>query len=171
VNNGQKIDKSVLENYDDWYIPTDLLSIEVLDPDDDPEEDIKDYDIKWSQFLTPSEQAKETDQEAKERKQAIQEQVDAGILKLSTPDLNQLLDTPLLNDGRLNPHLAKMVRENTIKKRFEKKVNSKGKEVVLPNRMSKSRQKKIGPNDPCPCGSGKKFKKCHGRGKGFIKLK
>ena len=21
-----------------------------------------------------------------------------------------------------------------------------------------------GPNDPCPCGSGKKFKKCHGRG-------
>ena len=22
--------------------------------------------------------------------------------------------------------------------------------------------KKIGPNDPCPCGSGKKFKKCHG---------
>jgi preprotein translocase subunit SecA len=22
---------------------------------------------------------------------------------------------------------------------------------------------KVGPNDPCPCGSGKKFKKCHGR--------
>ena len=22
---------------------------------------------------------------------------------------------------------------------------------------------KIGRNDPCPCGSGKKFKKCHGR--------
>ena len=28
--------------------------------------------------------------------------------------------------------------------------------VVLPNR------KKIRPNDPCPCGSGKKYKKCHG---------
>ena len=24
--------------------------------------------------------------------------------------------------------------------------------------------KKILPNDPCPCGSGKKYKKCHGRG-------
>ena len=24
------------------------------------------------------------------------------------------------------------------------------------------RSKKIGPNDPCPCGSGKKYKKCHG---------
>ena len=24
-------------------------------------------------------------------------------------------------------------------------------------------EKKIGPNEPCPCGSGKKYKKCHGR--------
>ncbi|MFV1979893.1 MAG: SEC-C metal-binding domain-containing protein, partial [Rhodothermia bacterium] len=23
---------------------------------------------------------------------------------------------------------------------------------------------KIGRNDPCPCGSGKKYKQCHGRG-------
>jgi len=25
---------------------------------------------------------------------------------------------------------------------------------------------KVGRNDPCPCGSGKKFKKCHGRQSG-----
>jgi preprotein translocase subunit SecA len=25
------------------------------------------------------------------------------------------------------------------------------------------REKKVGRNDPCPCGSGKKYKKCHGR--------
>jgi uncharacterized protein YecA (UPF0149 family) len=25
-------------------------------------------------------------------------------------------------------------------------------------------QPKVGRNDPCPCGSGKKFKKCHGTG-------
>jgi len=24
-------------------------------------------------------------------------------------------------------------------------------------------QPKVGRNDPCPCGSGKKFKKCHGK--------
>jgi hypothetical protein len=24
------------------------------------------------------------------------------------------------------------------------------------------RKEKIGRNDPCPCGSGKKYKKCHG---------
>jgi preprotein translocase subunit SecA len=23
---------------------------------------------------------------------------------------------------------------------------------------------KVGRNDPCPCGSGKKYKKCHGQG-------
>ncbi|NCO43949.1 hypothetical protein GW889_00260 [Candidatus Berkelbacteria bacterium] len=23
--------------------------------------------------------------------------------------------------------------------------------------------KKVGRNDPCPCGSGKKYKKCHGK--------
>ena len=25
-------------------------------------------------------------------------------------------------------------------------------------------EKKPRPNDPCPCGSGKKYKQCHGRG-------
>ncbi len=28
------------------------------------------------------------------------------------------------------------------------------------------REEKVGRNDPCPCGSGKKFKKCHGAGGG-----
>jgi uncharacterized protein YecA (UPF0149 family) len=26
----------------------------------------------------------------------------------------------------------------------------------------KNRDAKVGRNDPCPCGSGKKYKKCHG---------
>jgi len=28
--------------------------------------------------------------------------------------------------------------------------------------------KKVGPNEPCPCGSGIKHKKCHGRGMGRV---
>jgi preprotein translocase subunit SecA len=28
----------------------------------------------------------------------------------------------------------------------------------------RNRQPKVGRNDPCPCGSGKKYKKCHGEG-------
>ena len=31
--------------------------------------------------------------------------------------------------------------------------------------------KKIGRNDPCPCGSGKKFKKCHGSGSEYSSQK
>jgi uncharacterized protein YecA (UPF0149 family) len=29
---------------------------------------------------------------------------------------------------------------------------------------SKRRQEKVGRNDPCPCGSEMKYKKCHGKG-------
>ena len=31
------------------------------------------------------------------------------------------------------------------------------------NSTFKRHEKKVGRNDPCPCGSGKKFKSCHGR--------
>lgn len=34
-------------------------------------------------------------------------------------------------------------------------------EVILPFRRETP---KLGRNDPCSCGSGKKFKKCHGQG-------
>lgn len=39
-----------------------------------------------------------------------------------------------------------------------KKEETKAKEIV-----SLEKKGKIGRNDPCPCGSGKKYKKCHGR--------
>lgn len=34
--------------------------------------------------------------------------------------------------------------------------------LVNPYAGFKSGKNKVGPNDPCPCGSGRKFKKCHG---------
>lgn len=33
----------------------------------------------------------------------------------------------------------------------------------LPNTPQVRKEKKVGRNDPCPCGSGKKYKNCHGR--------
>jgi len=36
-------------------------------------------------------------------------------------------------------------------------------EVRAPVSVKTSGDKKVGRNDPCPCGSGKKFKKCHGK--------
>ena len=35
-------------------------------------------------------------------------------------------------------------------------------EVVLPKITIRREVPKVGRNDPCPCGSGKKFKNCHG---------
>jgi preprotein translocase subunit SecA len=40
---------------------------------------------------------------------------------------------------------------------------SRGEEVEEKQQPIKRKGKKVGRNDPCPCGSGKKYKKCHGR--------
>jgi preprotein translocase subunit SecA len=37
------------------------------------------------------------------------------------------------------------------------------KEIVLPTVTIRRETPKVGRNDPCPCGSGKKYKQCHGR--------
>ena len=34
--------------------------------------------------------------------------------------------------------------------------------TTQPKAQPVTSQKKIGRNEPCPCGSGKKYKKCHG---------
>jgi hypothetical protein len=34
---------------------------------------------------------------------------------------------------------------------------------IIPTHMLRADEKKVMPNDPCPCGSGRKFKKCCGR--------
>jgi hypothetical protein len=170
-NNAGEATDDFLSNPDKWHIPCELLSTDVPNPDDESDELIEDKDILWTQFVPVEQQAQETEKELAERKEAIQDQIKAGILKVAAPDIDKMLEQPFLGDGRLNPHLAKMVQENTINKRWQKRRNGKGQEVVGPTRpVSKARQKKIGPNDPCPCGSGKKFKKCHGKGKGFVRI-
>lgn len=69
------------------------------------------------------------------------------------------------------------IQEDTLKYLFNlsfdtKKVERKSQQRGIeqgPNQNTGEKQqtvvkgKKIGPNDPCPCGSGKKYKKCHGK--------
>ena len=40
-------------------------------------------------------------------------------------------------------------------------LKTNGSEKFNPATVKKG--KKVGPNDPCPCGSGLKYKKCHGK--------
>ncbi len=60
--------------------------------------------------------------------------------------------------------LKAQVRQNTERVQVAKPVSTySGKEDMEVKRKPKTVTKKVGRNDPCPCGSGKKYKYCHGR--------
>ncbi len=59
----------------------------------------------------------------------------------------------------LLPGVAKA--RSQMDKAFTSGPESRGPTAPQPQRRSVP---KVGRNDPCPCGSGKKYKKCHGRG-------
>ena len=46
---------------------------------------------------------------------------------------------------------------------FERRTISSGSEDEYPSDRSGGERFSAGRNDPCPCGSGRKFKRCHGR--------
>ncbi len=62
---------------------------------------------------------------------------------------------------------VKMIMHITVKQEVKReevaKVTGTNKEDNTANRTVKRSDKKIMPNDPCPCGSGKKYKFCHGK--------
>jgi len=68
------------------------------------------------------------------------------------PDLNSLID-----------EIARSEQETPFEKQFWGKVTTPGVNGEQALRELYRQLKKPGPNDPCPCGSGKKYKKCCGR--------
>ncbi len=74
--------------------------------------------------------------------------------------------------------LINEIRQNTVRSILTSKVEievitgtaatnlRRGKTNAAPRGAVRKREEKIGPNDPCPCGSGKKYKKCCGAGGG-----
>jgi len=60
--------------------------------------------------------------------------------------------------------LKAQVRQNTERVQVAKPVSTySGKEDMEVKRKPRTVQTKVGRNDPCPCGSGKKYKHCHGK--------
>jgi preprotein translocase subunit SecA len=62
------------------------------------------------------------------------------------------------------------VKETDLPKTDNKGIKTSRKEEVKPNNPSEPQkiqpvhvEKKVGRNEPCPCGSGKKYKNCHGK--------
>ena len=52
--------------------------------------------------------------------------------------------------------------DDSVKEKIDAKIREKEEEER--KALIQERFKGVGRNDPCPCGSGKKFKKCHGKG-------
>jgi preprotein translocase subunit SecA len=61
---------------------------------------------------------------------------------------------------KLEPAYIEKEEENRIDP--EQLVTNKGEDGTLKSKPKKRTTKKVGRNDPCPCGSGKKYKKCCG---------
>jgi uncharacterized protein YchJ len=53
--------------------------------------------------------------------------------------------------------------EDQFEDEFESDFDYKDHAYKMPQETVKREEPKVGRNDPCPCGSGKKYKKCHGK--------
>lgn len=146
-----------------WELPEDFLSSKV------------NYDDKIVTYEKPPEilifnfqtnVPAETDAEAKEREAATQEQIRLGILKVNNPQQQSSSNEydPLLKLSISEPVIT-ILNNNKIENNIKKETSAQFKNII--NELLKPVQRinniKVGKNDPCPCGSGKKYKKCHGR--------
>ena len=103
----------------------------------------------------------ETEQEQKEKQQCIEQQLNLGILRKKNAKENV---THVIKDDKLKNELygfTELLKTKPTDIKPED-MNSFRPKVIDKNTGQK---RKLGPNDKCPCGSGKKFKKCHGIGK------
>ncbi len=82
--------------------------------------------------------------------------------------------TSFLLKGNLPIQDPGSVREAQVPRRADRRTLQEGRDDLLSQAHSNTQQKqkpqpvkvekKVGRNEPCPCGSGKKYKQCHGRG-------
>lgn len=75
-----------------------------------------------------------------------------------------LADIPMQEPDTVREHRAQGIDRSKIKEQrndllTQSHSDTQEKQVTQPIRV----EKKVGRNDPCPCGSGKKYKNCHGR--------
>ena len=91
------------------------------------------------------------------QKDPLREYQEIGFEKFETMICNIEDDaTKYINRATIQENLQReQVNKNTVA--------SSGKEEAKRKPVVKSQDEKTGPNDPCPCGSGKKYKKCCGK--------
>ena len=91
----------------------------------------------------------------------IAEQVTSAIFRLESESSAQFLDSLWANASAHHAQVQSAANE------YSSEANQNGSQLE-PGQEAKAVEtirnfdEKVGRNDPCPCGSGKKFKKCHG---------
>ena len=88
------------------------------------------------------------------------------ILKINREVISFLMksDLPMPDPNTIREHRARPVDRSQLKEQrsdmlSQSHSNTQSEQVTQPIRV----EKKVGRNDLCPCGSGKKYKNCHGR--------
>ena len=76
---------------------------------------------------------------------------------------NGLTSLPTLVPGSVEAAKAMKALQNEIKAMGSNVSLSTIDNFATVGKYGERRVVKVGPNDPCPCGSGKKYKRCHGR--------
>jgi preprotein translocase subunit SecA len=82
------------------------------------------------------------------------------LVKGSLPQQNNAEQTPQVKFG--TPAALQQKKEQLIESRSESGADG-GEEKAKPKQQPVRVEQKVGRNDQCPCGSGKKYKNCHGR--------
>jgi len=88
------------------------------------------------------------------------------ILKINREVISFLMksDLPVQDPNNIREHRARAIDRSKLKEQrtdllSQAHSNTQDNQVTQPIRV----EKKVGRNDPCPCGSGKKYKNCHGK--------
>ena len=88
------------------------------------------------------------------------------ILKINREVISFLMksDLPVQQQGNIREHKARAIDRSKLKEQrtdllSQAHSNTQENQVTQPIHV----EKKVGRNDPCPCGSGKKYKNCHGK--------
>ena len=71
---------------------------------------------------------------------------------------------PVEHQQRYHEQKANFDEAEEAQRRAASQDTREGAGGQMPRHQPIIREKMPRPNDPCPCGSGKKFKNCHGRG-------
>ncbi|MNR61539.1 preprotein translocase subunit SecA [compost metagenome] len=70
----------------------------------------------------------------------------------------------------IREEVAMYIMKAHVQSNLERQAVAEGQAVDTKNEaggkkpLVRAEEQRIGRNDPCPCGSGKKFKQCHGQG-------